>query len=96
MSYDQVFEQVTYIEKSFSLFNIFCEWSFAPDKSEPRLPHWQPTIDSARKAQWFVKWSFRLAIYNFYRPFLREILKFQTLVGSFLGGLMWKSLSQYL
>ena len=92
MSYDQVFEQVTYIEKSFSLLNIFCESSFAPDKSEPRLPHWQPTIDSARKAQWFVKWSFRLAIYNFYRPSLREILKFQTLVGSFLGGLMWKSL----
>ena len=57
-----------------------------------RVPHRQPTIDSARKAQWFVKWSFRLAIYNFYRPSLREILKFQTLVGSFLGGLMWKSL----
>ena len=57
------------------------------------VPHQrQPTIDSARKAQWFVKWSFRLAIYNFYRPSRREILKFQTLVGTFLGGLMWKSL----
>ena len=100
MSYDQVIEQVTYIEKSFSIFNIFCEWSAPPDKSEPRLAHWQPTIDSARKAQWFVKWSFRRAMYNFYNfynfypPLLREILKFLTLVGtsSSLGGFMWKSL----
>ena len=79
--------KLQYIQKSFLLFNIFCESNAPPDKSEPRLPHWQPTIDSARKAQWFVKWSFRRAMYNFYNFYnfwvfsnLRKIFRF---LGSF-------------